>query len=190
MGDFISAALPFGSTAAQLALRERPNLVSWRLFLIPRLFLYPQRSRCFPFARLLAQGALCAALALALTSAWAEGGGGEAPGVAAGSLLQVVLGLLLILALLFLAAYGLRRLNGGQGLGGGPLKIVGGLIMGTRERIVLIEVGDTWLLIGVAPGQIRTLHRMPKGEVPQLSLGEKPFGHWLKQMLERDRAQK
>jgi flagellar protein FliO/FliZ len=152
---------------------------------MPLPFLHLQRSRHSPFARL-AQGALQVALVLALTSAWAEGGATEVPGVAVGTVLQTVLGLLLILALLFLAAYGLRRLNGGQGLGGGgPLKIVGGLIMGTRERIVLIEVGDTWLVIGVAPGQIRTLHRMPKGEVPQPSLGEKHFGHWLKQMIER-----
>lgn len=145
-------------------------------------FLHTERSL---FARLI-QGARRTAFALAATSAWAEGGGSEAPGVSAGAVLQTMLGLLLILALLFLAAYGLRRINGGQGLGGGgPLKIIGGLMMGTRERIVLLEVGDTWLVIGIAPGQICTLHHMPKGEVPQASLGEKPFGHWLKQMIER-----
>ena len=30
--------------------------------------------------------------------------------------------------------------------------------MGPRERIVLLEVGETQLLIGVAPGRIQTLH--------------------------------
>ena len=133
----------------------------------------------------LTQGARRTAFALSATSAWAESGGSEVPGVSAGTLLQTMLGLLLILALLFLAAYGLRRMNSGRGLGGGPLKIIGGLIMGARERIVLLEVGDTWLVIGIAPGQIHTLHHMPKGEIPQASLGEKPFGHWLKQMIER-----
>ena len=57
-------------------------------------------------------------------------------------------------------------------------------MMGTRERIALVEVGDTWLVLGIAPGQISTLHSMPKGEIPSANVGEKPFGHWLKQMIE------
>ena len=44
------------------------------------------------------------------------------------------------------------------------MKIVGGVALGPRERIVLLEVGEEWLVIGVVPGQIRTLHRMVKGD--------------------------
>lgn len=106
-------------------------------------------------------------------------------------MLQTVLGLALILGLLFLAAYLLRRLNGGRGFGGnGPLRVVGGLMISTRERIIVVEVGDTWLIVGVGPGQMRTLHTMPKGELSPASAGDKPFGQWLKQMIERKNEEK
>lgn len=100
-------------------------------------------------------------------------------------MLQVLLGLLLILGLLFAAATFLRKLNGGRAFGGnGPMRLVGGLMIGTRERIVLVEVGDDWLVVGITPGQIRTLHTMPKGELPPTAAGDKSFGKMLKQMID------
>ena len=131
-------------------------------------------------------------LVLAPGWAWAAEGVSEASGVSAGTVLQTVLGLLTILALLFLAAYWLRRLNGSQGLGGGgSLKIIGGLMMGTRERIVLVEVGDTWLVLGVAPGSVTALHQLPRRDVPAAGptdAGGKDFSGWLKQVMERRSA--
>ena len=103
-------------------------------------------------------------------------------------MLQTFFGLLLILGLLFLAAYLLRKLGGGRAFGGNSLmRVLGGIAVGSRERIVLVEVGDTWLVVGVAPGQIRTLHSMPKGETPPagMTIADKPFGQWLKQVIER-----
>jgi flagellar protein FliO/FliZ len=38
-------------------------------------------------------------------------------------------------------------------------------MIGNRERIVLVEVADTWIVVGLVPGQIRTLHTLPKGEL-------------------------
>ncbi len=100
--------------------------------------------------------------------------------------LQTVLSLLFILGLLFLATYLLRKTGAGRGLGSnGPLRIVGNLMIGTRERIVLVEVGDTWLVVGVGPSQIRTLHTLAKGELPDSTMNAQPFGQWLKQMIER-----
>jgi flagellar protein FliO/FliZ len=97
-------------------------------------------------------------------------------GLSATTMLQSVLGLALVIAVLFLAAYFLRRLNGGRGFGSnGPMRVVGGLIIGSRERIVLVEIGDTWLVVGLVPGQIRTLHTLPKGELPSTGDGETTF---------------
>ena len=74
------------------------------------------------------------------------------------SLFQTVGGLLLILLLILGGAWLFKRYAslplGGRGL----VKILGGVSVGTRERVVLIEVDDTRLLLGVAPGQVRTLH--------------------------------
>lgn len=113
----------------------------------------------------------------------------ETPGVPGSAIVQMLLGLLLIVGLLFLGAFLLRRLNGGRAFGAtGPLRVVGGLMISPRERIVLLEVGDTWIVVGVVPGQIKTLHTLPKGELPQETDAENRFAYWLKQMTERKNA--
>ena len=97
----------------------------------------------------------------------------------------MLVGLSLIIGILFVAAYLVRQFSGGQRFGqNGPLRIVGGLSIGARERIVVVEVGETWLVVGVVPGQIKTLHTLARGELPAASDG-KPFSHWLRQMTER-----
>lgn len=123
---------------------------------------------------------------------FAQTSAAESPGVSSAAMLQMLLGLALIITILFAGAYVLRRLNGGQNFGhnGGALKIVGGLMISPRERILLVELGDTWLVVGVVPGQIKTLHTLPKGELPEDDRNAKPFGQWLKQMTERNHAQK
>jgi len=69
------------------------------------------------------------------------------------------------------------------------MKVVGGVALGPRERIVLLEVGDEWLVIGIVPGQIRTLHRMAKGNpLPENDLpisAEIPFAQWLRSISDR-----
>ncbi len=110
----------------------------------------------------------------------------DTPGIPGGAMLQMLLGLALIIGLLFLGAYLLRRLNGGKSFGNiGPMRIVGGLMISPRERIVLLEVNETWIIIGIVPGQIKTLHTLPKGELPSDKDGENRFGNWLKLMTER-----
>ena len=44
----------------------------------------------------------------------------------------------------------------------GLLRIVGGAMVGPKERVVLVEVGDTWLLLGVAASSVNLLHTLPK----------------------------
>ena len=111
----------------------------------------------------------------------------ETPGVSGAATLQMALGLLLIIGLLIAAAVVLRKMNGGRSFGhSGPMRIIGGLMISARERIVLLEVGDQWIVIGVVPGQIKTLHTLPKGELPEGGTSdEMPFGRWLKQITER-----
>ena len=110
----------------------------------------------------------------------------ETPALPGGAMLQMLFGLALIIGVLFLGAYLLRRLNGGRAFGHtGPLRVVGGLMLSPRERIVLVEVGETWLVVGIVPGQIKTLHTLPKGELPAGKDAENRFGAWLKHVAER-----
>lgn len=111
------------------------------------------------------------------------------PAISAGTYLQATLALALIVALLLGLAWLARKVSGSKGFGQGGMKVIGGVALGPRERIVLLEVGDEWLVIGVVPGQIRTLHRMIKGDdMPADTLpvaGEKPFTQWLQSVTER-----
>ncbi|MDB5756793.1 MAG: putative flagellar protein FliO [Burkholderia sp.] len=112
-----------------------------------------------------------------------------APG-SAGSLLQVVFGLLVVLGLLAGALWFLKRMGGGRFAPGSVVKIVGGVSVGNRERVMVVEVADQWIVIGVAPGQVSTLASMPRQEQPaaQSAPGVPNFSAWLKQTIEKRNA--
>ncbi|MCQ4347292.1 flagellar biosynthetic protein FliO [Pseudomonas stutzeri] len=109
----------------------------------------------------------------------AAGSGSEALlGMAA--LGKTGLALLLVIALILLCSWLLRRLASGQRLPGQPLRVLGSTMLGQRERVVIVEVAGTWLVLGVAPGQVSKLHELPAppaaatapaGEAPPLDGG-------------------
>lgn len=74
--------------------------------------------------------------------------------------LQMFFGLFIIVALIFGMSWLMRRMGRMSGSGTSDLKVISGVSVGQRERVVLIQAGDTQLLVGVAPGQVRTLHVM------------------------------
>lgn len=86
------------------------------------------------------------------------------PAVSSSSIVQIIFSLFLVLVAIILVAWLLKRMNMAQQGSGNLLKVVGGMAIGQRERIVLVEVKDTWLVIGICPGQIRTLHTLQKPE--------------------------
>jgi len=81
----------------------------------------------------------------------------------AASLAQAGLGLFAVIALILGMAWLARRAGlmrqGPQGV----MKVVGSTMLGARQRLVLVEIGDTWLVLGVSAGEIRTLHTLPAG---------------------------
>ncbi len=81
--------------------------------------------------------------------------------IGASGLLQAGLGLAMVLALIFLCAWGVRRLGLHQSGGERLLKVVSSVMVGQRERVVVVEIGQSWLVLGVAAGQVRALHSMP-----------------------------
>jgi flagellar protein FliO/FliZ len=85
-----------------------------------------------------------------------------APAVSSGGILQIIVSLLLVLAAIVLVGWMLKRMNVAQQGAGKALKVLGGVAIGQRERLMLVEVDNTWLVIGVGPGQIRTLHTLDK----------------------------
>lgn len=77
-------------------------------------------------------------------------------------------GVLVVLGLILTLAWVARRLGMAPLGGSGPIRLLGGLSVGTRERILLIEVEGTRLLLGVAPGRVQTLHVVSK--TPEFSM--------------------
>jgi flagellar protein FliO/FliZ len=73
-------------------------------------------------------------------------------------LVHVIIALLLVLAVLLLLARLLRRTRAFGGRGTRALEILADVPLGAKERAVLLRVGSTQLLVGVAPGQVSALH--------------------------------
>jgi len=86
--------------------------------------------------------------------------------------LKTILGLALVVVVIVALAWVGRRLTGGRSGTAAGLRVVGAVPIGARERIVLVDVGGTQLVLGVAPGRVQTLHVRPtpegraEGELP------------------------
>lgn len=74
------------------------------------------------------------------------------------SLISVGVGLVVVLAIIFGCAWVVRRMNGLTGVNNQAMKVVAAMALGARERIALIDVGGTQILVGITPSAIRTLH--------------------------------
>lgn len=77
----------------------------------------------------------------------------------AGSLLQMSIALIAVLAVIFALAWVARRMQRGGLRGAAVLRAHASLSLGPRERAVLVEAAGQYLLLGVASGQVRVLHR-------------------------------
>lgn len=87
--------------------------------------------------------------------------------LSASSVASVFFALLLVLAMLFAAAWLLKRLQRvQQPAQGAAIQIVSQLQLGMKERVMLLRVGDQNLLIGCTPGNLRSLH-VWSGELPE-----------------------
>ncbi|MES2534906.1 MAG: flagellar biosynthetic protein FliO [Pseudomonadota bacterium] len=103
------------------------------------------------------QRCLAGAALLVCSSAAAQTGPGTT-----GSLLQVVLGLAVVLGLMAAAAWALKRFGVARPAGGATVRIVGGVSVGNRERVMVVEVGEQWIVVGVAAGRVSALSTMPR----------------------------
>jgi flagellar biosynthetic protein FliO len=122
-------------------------------------------------------------------------------GSATGSLLQTLFALIAVLAVLAALAWFLKRYGPKAGGGNANLRVVGALNLGGRERVVVVEVGGQWIVVGASPGRINALATMPKQDGLDPGAGDadadanatltphaapsKNFGDWLKQTIDK-----
>lgn len=109
------------------------------------------------------------------------------------SMLQIFVGLLVVLALIGLLAWLFKKSGIYTANQSGLIRIIASASVGQKERIVLTEINDTWLVLGVAPGHISLLHSIEKSEIvtsPVPDSAEKTrFSDKLRANLRQDHAQ-
>ena len=118
-----------------------------------------------------------------------------APGPSAGSLMQTIFALTLVLGLLAALAWAMKRYGPNVQAGAGGLRIVGALNLGGRERIMVVEIGDQWIVVGASPGRVNALATMPKQEsapgparLSEHAPSASSFADWLKQTIDKRNA--
>ena len=70
---------------------------------------------------------------------------------------RVVFGLMIVLGVIGAFAWLMKRFNHSKIGGHTVAKIVGGVSLGSRERLVVVELAGHWIVTGVAPGNINSL---------------------------------
>ncbi|QXQ17251.1 flagellar biosynthetic protein FliO [Pseudomonas tolaasii] len=108
-----------------------------------------------------------------------------------GQLTQLVLVLLLVVGLIFVLAWLMRRV---QRIGPGNaqvIEMVGSRALGPRDRLVLVQVGDEQILLGITPGRITPLHVLKSPvEVAKTEAATPEFAQRLMELLGKDQKDK
>ncbi|UUQ63892.1 flagellar biosynthetic protein FliO [Pseudomonas fuscovaginae UPB0736] len=134
-------------------------------------------SRLLGALLLLPLSALAAEPAVTAAAAPAAGGG------MVGQLTQVVLGLLLVLGVIFVLAWLIRRVQQAGPTGKGQvIELVGSRVLGPRDRLVLVQVGNEQILLGLTPGTITPLHVLK--EPVKVTSGEPATPEFAQRLME------
>lgn len=109
-------------------------------------------------------------------------------GIPASYYLQVMLALFLIVVLIIAAAWLVKRLNFTAMKSAGNLKIESSLVIGQKEKLLILRVENERILLGITPQQINFLHQLSnvndRNETPT-SLEPKNFAEKLNTLLLR-----
>ncbi|OXR33290.1 flagellar biosynthetic protein FliO [Pseudomonas umsongensis] len=111
----------------------------------------------------------------------------------AGQLTQLVFGLLLVLGLIFFLAWLLRRVQQAGPAGKGQvIELIGSRALGPRDRLMLVQVGNEQILLGLSPGAITALHVLKEPvQVPSGTEKATPeFAQRLMELMGKDQKDK
>jgi flagellar biosynthetic protein FliO len=86
---------------------------------------------------------------------------------------RVVFGLLIVLGVIAAFAWAMKWFNNSKIGGNSVARIVGGVNLGSRERLVVVELAGHWIVTGVTPGNINSLGSFKISEMEHLSSNTK-----------------
>ncbi|CDZ92887.1 MULTISPECIES: flagellar biosynthetic protein FliO [Pseudomonadaceae] len=108
-----------------------------------------------------------------------------------GQLTKLLLGLLLVVGLIFLLAWVLRRMQQLNPRSNQAIKLVSSHALGPRERLVLVQVGSEQILLGLSAGRITPLHVLAEPvHLPDAEPANPEFAQRLMELLGRDQKDK
>lgn len=99
---------------------------------------------------------------------------------------QLVLALMVVIGLIFLFAWVVRRIQQQlpQTVGNKTIQLLATQPLGPRERLLLVQVGKEQVLLGLMPGNIKALHVMQEPvEVNAAEAGKGAFSLRLKHFM-------
>ncbi|KAF0813058.1 Flagellar protein FliO [Andreprevotia sp. IGB-42] len=88
-----------------------------------------------------------------------------------GQFVQVIVALGLVLGLIVAVAWLMRRFTMLPMAAGARLRVVSGVMVGPKERVVIVEIDDTWLVLGVTAQAVNKLHELPRSVQPAATPG-------------------
>ena len=110
-------------------------------------------------------------------------------GINTDSYLQVFIGLLAVIFVIFFLSVLLKKLNM-LPKGSGLIKILAGISIGNKDRLLLIQVGEEQILIGTSPGRVSKIHQLSEKvllqEESNTSSPENNFKNLLKSVTGKD----
>lgn len=98
-----------------------------------------------------------------------------------GAAASAVLALMLVVGLILVLAWLAKRMPALAGTTHPGLRVLGSVALGPRDRVVLVEVGSTQLLVGVGAGGPRTLHTLETPLPAPAPAAPSPFAQVLAQ---------
>ncbi len=132
------------------------------------------------------------------TNVWAAGAVAPSP---TSSILKMVLGLAVVLIVMALISWLAKRMLPNAVTQNSAIKLVGGVSVGSRERVVVLEVANRWLVVGVAQGQVSAIANleidadtlataMNTANASEVAMHPitKPFSEWLKKSADNAKA--
>ncbi len=107
--------------------------------------------------------------------------------VTSGKLIQIAVSLILIALVAVGGTVLLKKLGVNRLSNSFPVKVIGAVAIGPNQRIMVIEVEDKWIVLGVTPHQISTITDFPRQEsAGDFGAGVKPnLPVWLQNTVDK-----
>ncbi len=104
----------------------------------------------------------------------------------------MLIALVVVVVIIIVLSLVIKRLSLVPGSTTGLIRIVGSLALNSKDRLLLIQVGDEQILVSASPGRIGKVHDLRSPiETGTPGMAQKPdsnsFNSLLSQMLQRSR---